>query len=295
MAMLVNVKDGTPEWHQWRSLGIGGSDAPAILGVSPYKTAYQLWLEKTGAVEPENIDGSPQIQAGNRLEPKARKSYEDLTGLVISSACLQSELYPWMRLSADGVSIDGRHAVEIKYLGRETWNRVLNDSCIPEHHRIQMLHYVAVGQFETVDYVGINDQEQIAVVPFKWTNDELARLLWAEIDFWQKIIASEEPEKSEADIDDLTGNNEFNSLMLDYQQLLAESKLISDRLLACKSKLQGFAADRSVESEAGKVTRYWVAGRTDAAKFLKDSDIEVPEKYRKAGQWQYRITPKGEK
>jgi putative phage-type endonuclease len=53
-----------------RRLGIGGSDAAAVLGVDRYRTPYDLWLEKTGLVE----DDAPDVEwghmrRGNALEP----------------------------------------------------------------------------------------------------------------------------------------------------------------------------------------------------------------------------------
>ncbi|OHX19559.1 hypothetical protein BI344_17800 [Chromobacterium sphagni] len=38
------------EWLALRNTGIGGSDAGTVLGINPYKTAYQLYLEKRGEI-----------------------------------------------------------------------------------------------------------------------------------------------------------------------------------------------------------------------------------------------------
>ena len=40
------------EWLALRRGYIGGSDAAAVVGLSPYVTPYQVWAEKTGKVEP---------------------------------------------------------------------------------------------------------------------------------------------------------------------------------------------------------------------------------------------------
>lgn len=42
------------EWHAWRRQGIGSSDAPAILGVCPYRTPLDVWLEKTDRASPRS-------------------------------------------------------------------------------------------------------------------------------------------------------------------------------------------------------------------------------------------------
>lgn len=51
-----------------RSKGLGGSDAPTILGVNPFKTAYDLYLELTGKVNPPDLSDNPRIKIGNAIE-----------------------------------------------------------------------------------------------------------------------------------------------------------------------------------------------------------------------------------
>ena len=52
-ADLQSVESARQEWLQARKLGIGGSDVAAILGLSKYKSPYQLWLDKTSRAEVE--------------------------------------------------------------------------------------------------------------------------------------------------------------------------------------------------------------------------------------------------
>jgi len=47
---------------------IGSSDMAAILGLSPYRSAWDVWAEKTGRVEPADLSGRPAVQAGNLME-----------------------------------------------------------------------------------------------------------------------------------------------------------------------------------------------------------------------------------
>lgn len=57
---------GTAEWHEQRRERLGASEVTAILGLSPWKSAYQVWLEKTGRVPP--WEGNDATRAGQRLE-----------------------------------------------------------------------------------------------------------------------------------------------------------------------------------------------------------------------------------
>ena len=59
---IYNAKYGTPEWHTFRKSGVGGSEVAAALGLSKWKTPYQLWLEKTTDIEP--LDDNWNLQIG---------------------------------------------------------------------------------------------------------------------------------------------------------------------------------------------------------------------------------------
>ena len=61
-------KERESAWHAFRALGVGGSDMSTILGLNPYSTPYDLWLEKTNRQQPEDISGKWAIVKGNALE-----------------------------------------------------------------------------------------------------------------------------------------------------------------------------------------------------------------------------------
>jgi len=60
------------KWLMSRRKGIGGSDAAAILGISPYKSNIQLWEEKVGLREPEDIGDKLCVQYGKESEQHLR-------------------------------------------------------------------------------------------------------------------------------------------------------------------------------------------------------------------------------
>lgn len=69
--MIILPKDHEA-WLQERKYGIGASDAASILGMSKWKSNQQLWEEKTGLREPEDISGKPYVQYGHDAEPYIR-------------------------------------------------------------------------------------------------------------------------------------------------------------------------------------------------------------------------------
>jgi len=79
--------------------GIGGSDIPAIIGVNPYKTAYQLWLEKTGQVPP--VQDNKYMRAGRKLEQVVADFFAEETNAKIIPSPGTVQIDEWMRANVD--------------------------------------------------------------------------------------------------------------------------------------------------------------------------------------------------
>ena len=73
------------EWLKYRTQGIGGSDVSIIAGINPFRSAYQLWLEKTGQAEPEEAE-SEYAHFGTLLEPIVRNEFTRRTGIKVRQA-----------------------------------------------------------------------------------------------------------------------------------------------------------------------------------------------------------------
>ncbi|MBQ1761914.1 MAG: YqaJ viral recombinase family protein, partial [Aquincola sp.] len=72
---------GTPEWHQHRANYFNASDAPAMMGCSPYKTRQQLLHERATGITPD-VDAATQrgFDDGHRFEALARPLMEQIIG-----------------------------------------------------------------------------------------------------------------------------------------------------------------------------------------------------------------------
>ena len=144
------------EWLAARKHYIGGSDASAVLGMNPYKTNLELWQEKTGIVQPEDISGKPYVQYGHAAESYLRELFaldfpEYEVGYADNNIWL-NDRFPFAHASLDGwlTDQDGRSGVlEIKTtnilqsMQKEKWNHR-----IPDNYYIQVLHYLMVTEFD---------------------------------------------------------------------------------------------------------------------------------------------------
>jgi putative phage-type endonuclease len=65
--LLGVFEPGSPEWHEARRNGVGGSEIAAVLGLSTWESAFSLWHRKNGTVPPR--EANTEMEAGRRLEP----------------------------------------------------------------------------------------------------------------------------------------------------------------------------------------------------------------------------------
>ena len=81
--ILVDTSDlPRDEWLKYRRLGIGGSDSAAILGISPFRTARDLYYDKLNIVTADDEGNWVAMEMGNLLEPLVARIFAKKTGLV---------------------------------------------------------------------------------------------------------------------------------------------------------------------------------------------------------------------
>ena len=64
-----------------RNAGIGGSDVPVILGLSPFRSAVELWAEKRGEGEPQKP--SLPMRIGSLVEGAIATLYAERQGVTV--------------------------------------------------------------------------------------------------------------------------------------------------------------------------------------------------------------------
>jgi putative phage-type endonuclease len=156
---IHNLIQGSPEWLAYRAQNFNASDAPAMMGCSPYKTRAEL-LREVHTGRPADVDVATQkrFDAGHRAEALARPLAEEIIG---------EELYPVTgsagRLSAsfDGLTLDETQGFEHKALNAEiraafdaAWQQRAEDPeagpFLPIYHRVQMEQQLHVSGAERI-------------------------------------------------------------------------------------------------------------------------------------------------
>ena len=195
------------EWLRERRNGIGASDAGSIIGVNPWKTNVQLWAEKTGQREPEDISQKPAVKYGHDAEQHIRALFAlDHPELEVSYISpykiIRNNLHPFIFCTPDGELWDPetrRHGgLEIKTTeiqNARMWAEW--DGQIPPQYYAQVCHQMIATGWEFV----------WLVAQIKWTTregamrkdtreyfidrndvqEDLAALEQATIEFWNCV------------------------------------------------------------------------------------------------------------
>ena len=120
---FIRAAQKSEEWFNLRKRGITATDITAITGVSPYKSPYRLWSEKTGAIEPQTV-GAAALR-GTLLEDAVGRYYELERGVKLrkSNGVVVLKKHPWAMASLDRTIVgepDG--LVEIKTSASQRWS-----------------------------------------------------------------------------------------------------------------------------------------------------------------------------
>lgn len=139
-----------------RKLGIGGSDISIILGLSQYKTPYQLWLEKTGQFV-ESSDETEYQYWGSVLEPVIREEFVKRNNVVIETPdTIVHPLFDFMRGNIDGFIPSLNAVLEIKTTAgynAKDWGEQNTDQ-IPLYYLVQVAYYCAITNADTA-YIAV--------------------------------------------------------------------------------------------------------------------------------------------
>jgi putative phage-type endonuclease len=186
---IIDVEQGTDDWHQWRTTGIGASDAPCIMGENPWNSSKQLFDEKLDKILGFSNKRRPLNAAmarGVLLEPEARATYNEEKGNITTPICIQSMRYPWMLASLDGINIDNRIAVEIK-CGLKNYNFVQRNWMVPNYYYAQLQHILAICSFEKMDFYSFLPSKTPILLSIERDDAYIEKLIDSEAVFWGQI------------------------------------------------------------------------------------------------------------
>jgi putative phage-type endonuclease len=303
----VKQEDDEAAWLAARTRGIGGSDVGAICGVSPFTSARQIYLNKTGQYD-EGLKPSDaakeRMHFGHMLEPIVADEFarRELTGdfegftLVDIDATMQHKDHSWALANVDRLILD-RDGNPWGILECKTTSEYMNDEWesgeILMSYMYQLNWYMWILGIERGCFaclVGGNKFYSYTV----FRNDELLNetIIPAAKSFWfDNVLALKEPEMQATDTE--FANGLYSTVVKNSEIFFEddETNKLAETVFECKSKIkeltgimeeaQNRLKDRLKDNEIGYCKDYTVKwsprcqSRIDSDKLKRD----YPEVY----------------
>jgi len=181
-------------WLAIRQSGIGSSDAAAAVGLNPYKSQLELWMEKTERTdthrEPSAEDSlTSPLHWGQVLEPLVADHYARHTGYRVQrvNAILQHVEHPWMLANLDR-EVVGNDAVQILecktagLFGARLWKEG-----VPEYVQLQVMHQLAVTGQQAADVAVLLGGHELQIHRIERDEAMIEQLIALERQFWDYV------------------------------------------------------------------------------------------------------------
>jgi len=231
--MIVDLNQNTPEWLSFRESRIGASEAAAIMGVSPYDTAYSLWQRKTGLSAQK--EQTYCMKRGHDLEDLARQRFHEMTGFKVSPKVLTHTEYYFLMASMDGMTEDLQIAVEIKCNGKVNHKLALEGK-IPDHYNYQLQHQMFVCELNWMYYFSFDGESGILVIVAR-EEQTIKKMIIKELEFYRCMIELDPPVMTDRDytvrndIAWMTASKHFLSVRSQLKELEQEQERLKKILL----------------------------------------------------------------
>lgn len=192
--LILSVKDAEDheKWLEARALGIGGSDAAVIMGMNPYKSPYQLWLEKTGQAEAPDLSHVQAVYWGSKNEANIADWFQEETGKKVKRlGTLRSKECPFVLANVDRTVVGENAGLEIKTAGVRQYRKWKDDE-IPDAYYCQCLHYMAVTGADYWYIAVLLGGNEAKWKRIERNEEDIQHLIMAETDFW-KLVETKTP------------------------------------------------------------------------------------------------------
>jgi putative phage-type endonuclease len=272
MSTIVQLTQGSQEWLAYRLKMRNASESAAVLGLSPWMTPYQLWLNKTGRA---TTKATAAMQHGTDTEPAARAAYEEQTGNIMQPLVLQDGPYS---ASLDGMDLDGQLIVEIKCPFKGKASDLWNDAILglyPQHYNVQIQHQLMVSGAQTAHlwvYAGTEglllpvdrDQEVMDAIQRGWEQ------------FQTYLDGDTPPPLSDADTV-IRDDPAWVVAAQSFAQAKQAADAADEALSTAKAELVALAQHPKESGSGVSVTRFWKAGAVDYRKVPQLEGVDLAQ------------------
>ena len=305
MEGTVTIQEQRETWLKERRSGIGGSDAAAILGVSPWRTALDIYSDKRG-ISPLSTEPTSPMWWGTAMEDLIAKRYCEMTGFTICEdkpGIYRHGTHKELLGTPDRlVTVSGNvRGLEIKtssqYLAQEWGNPGTDD--VPTYYAAQCAHYMAVCDVDSWDLavlIGGNDLRIFTL----YRDLELEKSMIKTLTSWWKahVLAGIPPEPSDpADesryLKNLFPRNvgerkeadeEIQEVASKLEKALEYMTVAEERVEMCRNALKKYIGDADgVDGDGWKAT-WKLTSETSATNWARVAEYAM-EAISREGLW----------
>lgn len=265
------------QWLALRKLGLGGSDIGAVVGMSPYSNALQVYEEKRGLV-PAKPMNMPML-LGRLLEPVVAALYEAQEGVSLTKPGFQRHPeHTWVLGTPDRAIVAQNRGVELKTTAAHNarrWGETGGDE-IPEEYLCQCCWYMLLTDIDAWDVAVLIGGSDFRVYHLQRDRRLEAALFGHGRTFWHEhVLAGIPPVLSAEDVAKLdlaarfpvdrdalllTAGEELQPWIETLERLIPEHKRIEVELERCKAVLKAAIGEHSgLKGPWGQIT--WQASR----------------------------------
>mgnify|MGYP001852361057 FL=1 len=188
MKKLVSTLNLDKEsWLKYRKQGIGGSDAGAVCGLNPYRTAIQVYYDKTSD-SIEDVDNEAMRQ-GREFEEYVARRFSEASGKKVrrANAMFYDEKYPFMLADVDRMIVGENAGLECKTASpysEEKWR----DDKIPLSYQLQCYHYMSVCNADAWYIAVLIYGRDFKYYRIERDNEVIENLIRIEKEFWNEYV-----------------------------------------------------------------------------------------------------------
>lgn len=268
----------TAEQHEMRRTGIGASESPCLVGLSPFGTEISVWAEKMGLAEDRPTDAQ---ELGVIIEDAAAALYRKKTGYETAHfGTLRHPRFPWMLATPDLVVSGQRRIAQIKLVGH--WMAHHWTEGVPDYVVCQVQHEMEVVDADVCDVIAIIDGTRLLILPVERDREMGRDLVEVCRVFMERYVETGEmPDPDGSDEATKAIRARYRKTKPEYLTATAEDELLgkawldADRRLRAAEKDQALAAQRlklriaeaeGIEGESFRAT--WKASKKGVRTFL---------------------------
>lgn len=281
---LIELQQNTPSWLEWRKEKIGSSDAPIIMGVSPWATKLQLWERKLGICSEQNENFS--MVRGKALEHEARCAFMQLKGITVAPEVIEHPQHNFLIASLDGLSVCEKYAVEIKVPGREAHLSALS-GIVPDYYMPQLQHQLAVTGLNMIYYYSYDGKDN-ACIEVQRDQEYIDKLIEEELKFYKCMVTCTPPELSERDYNIRT-DREWEFAVVEWQIANNQMKIAEYHEKEARQKLIEASQSRNSKGCGVKVQKIMRAGSVRFSEIPQLQGVDL-DRFRKPATESWRIT-----